>query len=1540
MSKKLLTQIITSLVNERAKAMQYGVSLINIPDFDYVRFAEGLNSTRQLELYFLGFSREAQDALAVSLPNVDNLIYSYTVEAAEDSRNSGNEDVFRILIVKRAELEKLSSLRWFDEINLSTLYTNSCKYVQNALTNSNAVIDSLISALKRKNIQSILSFERVIEYLEALNEADPADLPTVLKNRFYMLGLCADKNLDSKNPSIDDFVAKIRRNHAIVERIGNLEQAERQSITNYYAKSTSNKNIPRLILGYYKTRNIELLKEMDIEDIEECLKAVKENNRPDNPDKPKRTKTQVVRPTSVAAQLIFDDNPQKIDDILDELETRVDNRQNTAKSERIEVDVDNAKMQFKVEPTTEKIASQFSTDDSYGSVIYANVETPDEAIKNSAKYESLDLKRDYLDTVWENLSRISTMVSDGESISVCLRAFLKARSVLIPYRQRLQDVPMLQVLAKHKEFAEYIKAYEKLLAAINDDFPKIWQIAPSNAKAIINTVMSLDYVFVVGESEYHAIPTPLNPMYLWKYVELGKEILSSKGVNETEEAYLDDSDKAFIIRKAEDIPDPLSVILLPSTITNGTAAFLPLAGRIGSLPVYSTKKQINQSESGIDALKEAIIRYLCLYPHAGMMLKVCVVDPPSVETIVSMLKLLNSDRDFHIEGLDISIYRTKEASGDWVEIDDDSLNDGMLGKYKGKRSLNFKLRIVDQKKNYSKILDDLSYEQHMLIIFDPNEVKIETAQNNRRVHIHPLCVPKIYKYNPLEDNVEIRPASEGSIFSVYSSIIEKLNEHPSAFSHTATYFNTPLKIDTYNAFLKRADWLIILDQSLKTWDVSLRAASEKLYYKENDYRSIGIYSSNCYKFIIGYETLIKELGNYIPQADGIKEIIQAIREINDDGLLSIVSHTSNRIFDTNHGKGSLGIAISAIHYKHKHPDALLVGLDTQMAKEWLSDREERTLPDLIGLRLNPKTDEAIVDIVEVKTYSNSENAFKIEGDEIWGHAVEQASVLEALAREIFGATEKITTVSRREILREQVFEALFQSNMAPEQKLKYSEMLNALFAGEFNVEINKSIAFVDFENADSSAKIYNGRDEFSGKKYCLDTIGSDEIRAIISNLEFTPSAIATDLIEKYTEKASANSASKENAEAVSAEASTPQYKAADSSRANASSVISSTSPSSESVLKVTSIESSTTNDCDVRRAIEEKCIKLNKVFKDYGINAYPINPEMVQEAARFTRFPIELKSGETVRSLERYKTDIGIQLEATGEILINHIKGTKYISVDVPFAHSGKAISLLENLNLISSKDGALNIVAGQKPDGKFEIMDISKAPHMLIAGTTGSGKTIFLHSILVSLLHQFSSDELEVLIIDPKQTDFIFFEGLPHLYGGHVVIDSEEALEKIQQINTVDKEERTAALRSCRSKDIESYNQKNPNSKMKRLVVVTDEYSDLIQAAEMQGNRKEFEKNLLMLLQRVRNLGIHLIIATQRPSAQIVTGALKAVIPFRVSFRLPSHTDSQTILDMSGAENLLGKGDMLMVTDSDTMRMQGLYISEDELSEFIERSL
>lgn len=1503
MQNDLLTQVLTDLVSKKEAANEYGVSILNIPEFDYADFVNNLTPSRGVELFFLGFSSDSEKEMLKQLPNKGDFTYSFSIEQAEESRNSGDESHFRIFVIRRAEIEKLSSLRWFPEITVDMVYNQSCDYVLSELKDTNSVIDALIKGLKRKAIRNVLGFERVIDYLNCLLHANPDELTTVIKSDFYKLGLVNDKNIDQGNPSTDEIVSRIKHNHEIVEKIGNLEQAERQSITNYYASGTGDRKIPRLILQYYSKKNAELLGKMELTQVEDCLKVAKKK-----PNKPKpQKKTTTAKPTALASQLIFDDNPQQIDEMLSQLKTEVDERPSQGKRENIEIDVDGVKLQIKAEPTTEKIANDLTDDEDYGGVILADVDSPDEAINDIDKYTYEPFKKDILETVFDKLSKINDIVADGESISKSLEGYLTARSKIVEYRTRLQDAPMFPILAHKDVFKEYLNAYEVLLIAINNDFPKILAAnASSTIKTIINTIISLDNVFVVGEKNTHALPTPLNPLYLWKYIKLAEEILESKGVDEANENVLSDDDKSFIIRKAEDIPDPLSVMLIPSNVNDVVGVFLPLEGRIGNIPIYSTNKQINQSESGIDALKQSIVRYLCLYPHAGMMLKICIIDPPSVELMVSMLKKLNSDREFNISGIELSIYRTKDCPSDWVEINDDSMNDGMLGQYKGKRSLNFRIKISNKKTPYNKILNDLENDQHMMIIFDPNEVRTEVVKNDKQIHIHPLCIPKVYQYNPVEEEVVIRPANEGDVFSTYGSIVEKLNEHPSSFSHTSSVFNTPLKRETYDNMLGKSDWLVVLDQSLKSWDISLRAASEKLFYKEDDYRSIGIYSKNCKKFVQGYRNTITRLGNFIPKDKGIAEIIEAIRSINDDGLLSIVSHSSNRIFDDNHGKGSLGLAIAAINYIRKYPNAILVGLDTQLAQEWLSGRDDNQLPDLVGIRL----DDMEVDIVEVKTYRDSDNSFHIKDEKINGHAVEQSTILEKLMYEMFGPVERITTVSRREILRQQVYETLFQTQMESNRKHDLSEQLNSLFAGKFSVSINKQISFVDFENEDSSFSKYDGDGDFAGNTYQLNIIGSKEIQAIVSALDFVKSAVSLpDDVSSSDENVNSD-VSEEN------ESTTPDNAASDE--------VESFSDDEDAV------------ELD-KEAIVEKCNRLNKVLKDYNISALPINPDLVQEAARFTRFTVELKSGETIRSIEKSKADIGIQLEANGEILVNHIRGTKYISVDVPFAGAGKPINLLKHLNRLDGNKQKLNIVAGQMPDGKFELLDIAKAPHLLVAGTTGSGKTIFLYSIMVSLLEQFSKDEIEFLIVDPKQTDFVFFDDLPNLYGGKVVTDADEALEMLNQINEVDKEERMKMIRSCKSRDINSYNEKNPNNRMKRLVVIIDEYADLIQTAEMQGNRKEFERSLSMLAQKVRSLGIHLIIATQRPSANIVTGVLKANIPYRISFRLPSHTDSQTILDMPGAENLLGTGDMLVVTESDVKRMQGLFITEDELSEYVE---
>ncbi len=1529
----LLTKVIIQAVIAKENADGFGVSIINLPEMDYSLLVQGIKQRKRLEVYFLGFQREQLAHLQGSLPKINDVSYFFTVEEAEDSRNSGAEDIFRVHIVKNQELEKISSLRWYDTIGMEQVYKRSCEYVRKNLSPSNDAISNLLKALGRQDIRSILNFERVLCYLEALLNTPSEQLPQTISDNLYMLGLLAHKDFGIGAPTTDDFRAKIKRNHELTRRISSLEQKERQNITTYASINPDNE-ITRLILNYYRTKDIELLRQMDFDEVEKCLKSVATSTG----TTPKQnTKATTVNATTAAAKLVFDNDLEQIDEVIEKVQQAVDERSDTDKADKVEISVGGAKMKINVESATEAIAQTVSTEEYWGGLIYAEVKNPKDALDALDKYELMPFDASYINKrIREYLNRAKRYITDSEAaeeISSSFETFAMSRQKILPYSKRLQDIPMLQVLNRYKDFAEYFSSYERLLASIKNHFAALWSEDSVGAKDIVNTIISLDFLYVLGTENSHVIPTPLNPLYLWKYIKLAQEMLESGSLEEGQDCYLSEDDKAFIIRKAEDIPDPLTLVLVPNSIAESSEC-LPIAGRIGCLPVYSTKPQINEGETGMEAVQQAIIRYMCLYPHSSMMLRITLINPPTVEAVVGMLKRLDKDKEFAAfgsVGIDLSIYRTKEASSDWMEIQDKSLNDGMLGKIKGKKSGRFNLSIVNKKLSYTEIISRLTREQHLLVVFDPNEKQIDLARNSRQIHIHPLCVPKVYEYNRIQGSVRIRPANEGGIFADYAGILEKLREQPSSFGHRSVFVNSPLQEETYKQLLSLADWLIILDQNLKSWDISLRSASEKLFYKGYDYRSIGIYSKNSGKFVLGYNQLIASLGNYIPNEDGVKNIIRAIRDINDDGLLSIASHSTNSIFDQNHGKGSLGLALAAIHYKQRYPASLLVGLDTQLAREWLSDREDGKLPDLIGLRFASQDTAPQIDIIEVKTHAD----YSISQGAISGHAVEQTLILESLLREMFGHSEKITTVSRREILREQVFECLFHSELSSDEKYEHTQWLNGLFAGEYPFGLTKTICHVDFESATTSEEVYCGEDEAAHESFRLLKLGSSDIQALLTNAmatylsgEVTPAPVPPDTQETPTDEA-APTAWQGSAEQPAVHASTEvpsQNTAGVSSVAN-------TQNNAEKT------PSTPVNEPAISPEIKEKCIRLNIILKGYGIKANPVDESLVQQAARFTRFKIELKPGETIKKLMDKSQDIARELEAYGEIFIDNIKGTRFVGMDVPFADIGKPLMLLENLHRLDNAVGSLNVLAGQMPDGSYQLVDLAKAPHMLIAGTTGSGKTVFLYSIIVSLLHKLGPEDLELLVVDPKQTDFHFFEGISHLRGQRVLTDAHEALDALELINSEEKETRTQLIRSANSRDIDSYNSKNPDNRMKRLVVVIDEYADLVQAAELQGKdfRRSFETNLCMLAQRVRNLGIHLVIATQQPRATIVTSSLKAVLPYRVSFRLPSHVDSQTILDRAGAEDLLGKGDMLLMTDSDIIRMQGFFISEEQLLGFIE---
>ena len=1546
----LLTKVIAEIVSKKCDDGSFGVSLINIPYVNYADLVLNISLCKKTEIFFLGFyDKEIKD---MGLKPNSNISFYYTVEEAEISRNTGDESVYRILIIKRQDIEKLSSLRWFEEINMTETHKAICNYTIKHIKAKNSTIINLIKALKRKSIQSVLSFENVLAYLGNIMSAREEELPQVIRTELYKLGLCADKSFAIGNVDVDGFVKSIKRNAAIVKRIGGLEQKERQGINNYYSKHPES-SVTKLILKYRDTKNISILQDMDIEEVEACLKAVSASKK--KPTSKKKTSSGKISQTTAAVQLIFDGSKEEIEEVISEFVERIKNQENPDKTEKIEIEVGDSKMLVSTEPVSKAVATKMVSKRSYGACIFAEVDNVRAAIDGyDDKYYHKEFGQEFVNQIKDWLKTSLQYISDL-SIADAFETYLLCRDVIYDeytrlatneygqirdemegysITERLHDIPMLQIISNIKIFSDYINAYEKLLAAINVEFPKIsTMIAQSVAKDIVNYIMAIDYVFVIGKSKFHAVPTPMNPMYLWKYVRLTEEILESKGIDGSEVGSINEDDKSFIIRKAEDIPEPVSIVMITKMLREEGVIYLPIAGKLGNLPIYSTQPQINEGNSGIDIVKQSVIRYMCLYPHASLMLRVTFVNPPSVENVIAMLKKLDAERDLSSFGVDISIYRTKEAPSHWVEITDKSLQEGLLGKIKNGKNMHFSLNIKNETIDYDKLLQELGKKkQHLIVVFDPNEKEIRTAKSERYNHIHPLCVPMVYQYNPFRDEVEIRPSNEGGIFSYYSSILEKLNEHSSSFAHTSIFSKSPIKKETYNSLLENTDWMIILDQNLRSWDISLQSESEKLFYREDECRSVGIYSKNSKKFSLGYKKIIEGLGNYIASEKGLEDIITTIRAINDDGLLSIVSHSTNRIFDDNHGKGGLGLGIAAISYLKGNENALLVGLDTQLAREWLSEREEGILPDLIGINL--QGDEIMIDLIEVKTGNGD---FRVCDEQISGHAVEQVCVLDNLIKEIFGRSEKITTVSRREILRHHVFESLYNAEITNTEKHNLTEKLNQLFAGELDLKIKKNIVFVDFNSADTKSEILEAGDSLIGNKIVFARIGSSDIQKILSGIEVDENLF---LQTEQANELFVNNGNEVDSPEVDKDVSDPISETLGDRVEEFTEVTLKVGDEAAEVYEdKESINMVHTPEKEQEILfIKEKCYRLNKVLRDFGIKAVPITEENVLVASRFVRFKIELRSGETIRNLEKYKHDISREIEAFGEIMIDNIKGTRYVGMDVPFEKSGNILELLDNLKLLNTSNGSLDVLAGQKPDGSIDILDVSKAPHILISGTTGSGKTVFLYSMIVSLIGRHSNDNLEIVIVDPKQTDFHFFKGIPHLRDDKIITDPEEALKMLDEINSIEKERRTQLLIESNSRDIESYNAKNPSNRMKRLVIVIDEYADLVKAAEMLGIRKDFEAKLCMLAQRVRNLGIHLVIATQRPSASIVTTALKANIPVRISFRLPAHQDSMTILDRTGAEDLLGKGDMLVLTETDYYRMQGFFISEGDLQEYLRK--
>ena len=363
---------------------------------------------------------------------------------------------------------------------------------------------------------------------------------------------------------------------------------------------------------------------------------------------------------------------------------------------------------------------------------------------------------------------------------------------------------------------------------------------------------------------------------------------------------------------------------------------------------------------------------------------------------------------------------------------------------------------------------------------------------------------------------------------------------------------------------------------------------------------------------------------------------------------------------------------------------------------------------------------------------------------------------------------------------------------------------------------------------------------------------------------------------------------------------------------------------------------------DSQTITKESIETLQDTLNSFGIDARVAG---VVTGPRVTRLEVIPSPGVRVQKISSLESNIKLDLKAESIRILAPIPGKDAVGIEVP----NKSSSLVSLKTILTSKqwehnNGGIPIVLGRDVAGIPIITDLARAPHLLIAGATGSGKSVCVNTLIMSLLYKFSPDELRLIMVDPKVVEFEMYQKLPHLITPIVNEPKKVPLVLRWTINEMEKRYRTLA--KVRVKNLEGFNSRSipaepilddegeaiPN-RLPFIVIIIDELADIMMVA-----KADVETSIARIAQKARAVGIHLVLATQRPSVQIITGIIKANLPTRIAFRVTSVVDSRVILDHKGAESLLGRGDMLFIPPGSAKldRIQGAMLSDPEIEEIV----
>ena len=1569
MSQNITTaHLIAAALQKRVhEGVRFGLIIHSLPPFDVRTLYEALKpGLKDIRLALLGFHDEAS-----WLP--DNI--AKDVETAVAWRNNTTITNPLIIILNPTEQQdKIHSLELLEPFTDEELRRTICKQAEvEAKTKNDPLTERLWHELGLKQTSQYMPLvaRQVTELYHALLEGDVAvSLPYI--------GLLPDPGLPNYLTPPDTFRKRLRENKRQGEWLLELDSQDHRTLARALSEDSNlhHRQTFRRIKEYSQNPTRERLGKLTLDEILAIRQAKKDPLPPPDVDtsgteSPPSTREQMLPDVYLIDQLLYldlfqTDDQQKLtdfeqqaerisemfyEDLTDDYEADLARMESPSRTLR-EKNLENEQYEVLIDYRTQEEVSSVRLPtgeeelhplDEYMGVWvhpqcwggYIHVEEFREGINDLPDLFDGSIALPFkpfkpLDTNSEGslvnlFAALDVHVSTAttERLSGLLMQLQEHRRILTKYRKLFLYYPnwAIQDPLLRQAIQNYLETYDKLAKRLQQVCRQVQAIHPDAVARAAAQFLALDIVIIdypdeISTSE-NVMLTSLHPLHLWKWFELGKLIRENQDS-------LNDKELARLREAVQNLPTLLNTFSLHEQMFDPPRHLvetkLVLAGEINNAKAESTigipyYKPVADQSLTIDGLSQFVRlfdKFLNLYPPARLGLTLVLVDPPQLSSI--LIKLVQLYKVEQLYGAKLYVYRTKEqvATHDvWQSKDDEALQ---LFRDNLQWILNVSLD-CDTLPDISEDLQKRELHPHLVLLCDPSEAIVQSIFRTVQDDTTPFGVPVQLTYDSISDTIKLVPAPGGSIFNAYAGVRNSLSgELQRSVMGVGNRSADPKYLRLILNQEYGANWLVIIDWPHGTLEFP-RDVGRRLAWQSAGSRTLAVHTNEHDWQRYWHKQLRHKLMNLqLPDAVQVEYILDRLLElfpILPEGLTTVIKEQQldgYDAFDEDVLSNLLSIIVVLNWYRVTKTGLVIIPIGGNDFSDWYEGQKSKLTADYMALWVTDEN-ELHVDVLTVHTVIGT-------FDEVPALSAARSS-LTTLAQ--FANTleslfdfnrHSLLAPLRRALLRERLTTAVFASSepqidvlltQSRETKAHWASVINELFGGSYKPYIRL---------LDIRVALQEGNRTVDEQSYRHD---DDDYLRVIAKLPAT-----------YLHQ-------KSEAKTIQPDAETDVSKVSDS--LPKTDVVQKVEPS-----RIEELEPAYEPKSVPVATIAEQAEQLRRVLIAYGIAIAEVNMEKSQIGSRFVRYWVKLQPpAGRLSEVQRYAEDIARELGSKTVPLIDNIPGERYIGIDLA-REEPDIIPLAPSLTkLPAEQPNELIIAMGQNPAGEAVQLDLVRLPHMLVAGQTGSGKTIFLSALITSLVWRHTKEELELVLVDPKQMDFGIFSKLPHLYKGHILYEPEEAILALRELIGDEKDQRTHLIRQARCPNILEYNRRYPQNRLPWIVAVIDEFADIILSLEKK-ERTTFEKQINRLAATGRAVGIHLVVATQRPTTDVVTGTIKANIPARVSFRLPSQVDSRTILDRPGAENLLGQGDMLVSVDNEVQRLQGYYATYKEFLDLLGR--